>query len=277
MKHSISAKYIVRSLLALSLMSSSVYADTPIMLVAPNFTDGRHEQFKLAGDAVLHEDFIKLNRNVHWTSGEVMHRKQVLLPDDASFSAYFSFSIADPECTKGSKGGDGLAFVLKTNRDITGGHGLGIGYGGIPNSVAIEFDTFFNPEFVEPVENHIGVNFNGVLTSVVAEPAPFPLNSGERHHAWIDFDGTRNLLEVRVGNSESRPSKAALSRSVDIKAVIGTAAYVGFTAATGICREQHAIHAFYFHKDLVPGGIDVTADSYAQNDTSIENFQAAGN
>lgn len=264
MKHSIRIARFVCSCLALSLMSSSVYADTPITLVAPNFTDGRHDQFKMFGDAVLHEDFIKLNQNVNWTSGQAVFQKEVLFVEDGSFSAYFSFSMADPDCPKGGRGGDGLAFVLKANRDSTGGQGLEIGYGGIASSVAIEFDTFGNPEFQEPGENHIGVNFNGVMTSVAAEPAPFPLNTGERYHAWIDFDGTRQSLEVRLSNSESRPSKAAFSRSIDIKSIIGSSAYVGFTAATGICRELHSIHSLYFHRDLVPGGIDVTADSYAQ-------------
>lgn len=265
MKHSIRTTRFVCSFLALGLMSSSaVYADTPITLVAPNFTDGRHDQLKMFGDAVLHEDFIKLNQNVNWTSGQAVFQKEVELPTDGSFSAYFSFSISDPDCPKGGTGGDGIAFILKSHRDATGGKGLDIGYGGIASSVAIELDTYFNPEFVEPTQHHIGVNFNGIMTSVAAEPAPFPLNTGERYHAWIDFDGTRQLLEVRVSNSESRPSKASFSRSLDIKAIIGSSAYVGFTAATGICRELHSIHSLYFHRDLVPGGIDITADTYAQ-------------
>jgi len=264
MKHSIRTTRFVFSFLALSLMSSSVYADTPITLVAPNFTDGRHEQFKMAGDAVLNEDFIKLNQNKNWTSGQAMYQSQVSFPEDGSFSAYFSFSMEEPECSKGGKGGDGIAFLLKTNPDATGGPGLEIGYGGINPSVAIEFDTYFNPEFAEPVENHIGVNLNGVMTSVAAEPVPLSLNTGERYHAWIDFDGTRQSLEVRVSNSESRPSKASFSRSIDIKAILGSTAYVGFTAATGVCRELHSLHSFYFNRDLVPGGIDITADTYAQ-------------
>jgi hypothetical protein len=39
-----------------------------------------------------------------------------------------------------------------------GAGGAGLGYTGIANSLAVEFDTYFNSELLEPYENHIAVH-----------------------------------------------------------------------------------------------------------------------
>ncbi len=33
----------------------------------------------------------------------------------------------------------------------------GLGYAGISNTLAVEFDTYYNPEMLEPYENHVSV------------------------------------------------------------------------------------------------------------------------
>lgn len=260
--------FLLLALLSCIMFSTSARADTAITVVAPNFTDGRHEEFQMLGDAVLNEDFIKLNQNVLWTAGSAVYKQRITLPDDGSFSAYFTFSMEDPMCSSNGKGADGIALILKSKLESIGQKGLGIGYSGIAPSVAVEFDTFANGEFADPNDNHIGVNFNGIMTSVATEKAPFQLNSGDLYHAWIDFDGTRRLLEVRLSKSEERPSKPAFSRTLDLHQIIGSDVYVGFTASTGSCRELHSIHSFYFNADLVPGGIDLSEDTYVSKSSA---------
>ena len=239
-------------------------ADSRISIAASDFTDGRHEQYQMLGDAALSEDLLKLNQNDNWTSGSAFYKDQISLHEDGSFSAYFTFSMKQPVCSKGGKGADGIAFMLKSKLDSTiGEKGRGIGYGGITPSVAVEFDTFLNGEFTDPNDNHVGVNFNGNMTSVATETAPFQLNNGELYHAWVDYDGTKDLLEVRLDTSAQRPIKAVFTRTLDLPAIIGPDVYVGFTAATGLCKEIHSIHSFFFNSDLVPGGIDLLEDTYS--------------
>ena len=46
-------------------------------------------------------------------------------------------------------GGDGFAFVIHRDRNETaaiGNPGRELGYGGIANSLAVEFDTWYNPD-----------------------------------------------------------------------------------------------------------------------------------
>ncbi|KAJ1447692.1 hypothetical protein M885DRAFT_541852 [Pelagophyceae sp. CCMP2097] len=61
-----------------------------------------------------------------------------------------------------SRGADGFAFVLQEERfDALGSGGAGLGYEGISNSMAVEFDTFYNAELIDSFENHVSIHSNG--------------------------------------------------------------------------------------------------------------------
>lgn len=40
----------------------------------------------------------------------------------------------------------------------------GLGYAGISNTLAVEFDTYYNPEMLEPYENHVSVQTRYTLS-----------------------------------------------------------------------------------------------------------------
>ncbi|GMI22531.1 hypothetical protein TeGR_g13865, partial [Tetraparma gracilis] len=88
------------------------------------------------------------------------------------FDTTFKFRISNPSlrcdvlddvntnCR--SRGGDGFAFVVQEDSgQALGGAGADLGYGGVGNSVAIELDTYYNPELLEPYENHVSVHTRG--------------------------------------------------------------------------------------------------------------------
>ena len=69
-------------------------------------------------------------------------------------------------------GGDGFAFVLHRDANDTwavGSDGRGLGYAGIRNSLAVEFDTFYNPDGIHPSKpmgsdlfvDHVAVHSRG--------------------------------------------------------------------------------------------------------------------
>ena len=61
-----------------------------------------------------------------------------------------------------SRGADGFAFVIQGQGiGALGDGGLGLGYGGIENSLAIEFDTFFNHEVLDPFSSHVSIHTRG--------------------------------------------------------------------------------------------------------------------
>jgi len=70
-----------------------------------------------------------------------------------------------------ARGADGFAFVLQGNSPSElGAGGRELGYGGITNSLAVEFDTWYNPEQLEPFENHIAVHTRGWREVSTASP-----------------------------------------------------------------------------------------------------------
>ncbi len=93
------------------------------------------------------------------------------------FDTQFSFEISNPSfrCNNmdkvytncRSRGGDGFAFIIHATDSSNlgpgtiGNPGLGLGYDGIPNSLAVEFDTYHNYEVLDPYENHVSVHTRG--------------------------------------------------------------------------------------------------------------------
>ena len=61
-----------------------------------------------------------------------------------------------------SRGADGFAFVIQNEGlNELGQSGMGLGYHDINNSLAVEFDTWHNPEMLDDYENHISVQTRG--------------------------------------------------------------------------------------------------------------------
>ena len=64
-------------------------------------------------------------------------------------------------------GGDGFAFVI--HDDVKGSKAIGnpgqqLGFGGISNGIAVEFDTWYNPDIDDPFDDHITIYTNGIGT-----------------------------------------------------------------------------------------------------------------
>jgi len=158
------------------------------------------------------------------------------------FSTQFEFRItgagpAGSPDAAGQIGADGFALAIAAGPAALGGGGGGLGYSGLTPSVVVEFDTWFNG--FDPNSNHVGINVNGSFVSVAVAPVPGRFDDGNLWSAWVDYDGT--TLEVRVSNTGVRPAAPTLSHAIDIGAIVGATAYVGFTAGTGAAFGNHDV------------------------------------
>ncbi|GAQ93397.1 hypothetical protein KFL_014980010, partial [Klebsormidium nitens] len=159
-----------------------------------------------------------------------------------------------------SPGGDGLTFTIGTIAGTDTVFGSALGFRG-GDAFAVEFDTSREQGFRcnnDPDDNHVGLDVRGVYNcniptyrpdrgpddpyiAVIATP-PFDLNSGYVITAWIDYDAPATTIRVYVadGDTSTKPGAPLLETTFNLKQTIGDDnAYVGFTAATTVCRWQN--------------------------------------
>lgn len=249
-------------------VATSVRAEVDITLALSDLNEGAGaSELQVNGQAALSAGGIRLTKNVGTQVGSAFYKQPVTMSAHRSFSAYFTFRMTNPQCKGIVDGGaDGIAFVIAPEGAALGRGGGGLGYQGLASTVAIEFDTHYNPGPQELEKNHVAININGEEVSVASAEVPLKLNNGQIYHAWVDYDGKDDTLQVRVGSTNARPAEPLLSRKVDLEKVVGSEAFVGFSASTGTCLQQHDVFSLYFNADNLLEGID----------TSIENYRTAG-
>lgn len=219
-----------------------------------NFTDV--SSLTLNGNAAQVADALRLSSATGNSSGSAFTTAATSLGSLNSFSTYFQFRITDSGGIGDGDGAgaDGLAFVIQTVSNTVGGIGGSIGYGGITNSVGIEFDTYDNGiGYGDPDGNHVGIDVNGNIASLNTASESTRFNNGEVWNAWVDYNGSTNLLEVRWSQNTSRPAFAQLSNTVDLVATLGqNTAYLGFTSATGSGWGNHDILSWQYRDSFSP-------------------------
>jgi Ca2+-binding RTX toxin-like protein len=142
-----------------------------------------------------------------WQSGSAFLTNRISLDNNASFSTAFQFQISNPQGSSDvdGQGADGLVFVVQTVANTSGGGGGGIGYEGISPSLGVEFDTWNNGYVDGNSGNHVGININGIIHSVLVQSVPTRLNNGQVWTSWVDYNGKESLLEVRLASTNQRP------------------------------------------------------------------------
>src|ERR671914_463027 len=227
----------------------------------------------LAGNAARLEDRLRITADQEGQTGAAwLPAKQSV---QGGFEGTFQWQISR---TGQAEGADGFAFVVHNARLLfprglaLGDGGDGIGYSGIPNSLAVEFDTLQNPpeEFGsglgDPNNNHVSVQSRGTLPnsadptfslgSTTQGPPAIPLLAdGNVHRAKVVY--VPGTLTVFLDNLTS----PVLSVPVDLGTTLSLdngQAWVGFTGATGGRSQAHDILSFSFvGTEVAPLGVDI--------------------
>lgn len=187
------------------------------------------------GDALL------LSNPAEWQIGSVWYNNQVDVAD--GFVTNFTFKIK-PSIGSATTA-DGMAFVIQNDGLTTLGPNEGQpGYDTIPDSLAVEFDTFLNGHDSDPNNNHIGVQScgqgpntldHGTKCNLDLQPnLPIVLTDGNPHQVTISYipnpTGLRGILTVAVDKQVVLTSMVNLSKLLSLN---GNDAWVGFTAGSG--------------------------------------------
>jgi hypothetical protein len=232
--------------------------------------DGVVDGLNLVGDAhaVPVECVLRLvSANPSWQVGAAW--RIIKQHVENGFSTKFEFRLHS--CRDGTREGcaDGFAFVVQNYSDTAiglGGGNIGYGgreYGGIPNSIAVEFDIYRNSgsPTEDPDPNHISVHTRGTAPNSSdhadslgweSEIADLP---GADHFVRIEY--VPGMLSIFFPHDVSNP---VLTVPVDLGQTLSLddgKAWVGFTAATGGEWAVHDIKSWRFWSYPCPECTDI--------------------
>ncbi len=207
----------------------------------PSFPDTTG--LNLLNSAVVAGGDLHVTPSTFATSGQAWYTTRQDVQD--SFTTSFQFQITDLQGL--GPGADGFAFVIQNQGlTATGGSGSDVGYAGILDSVAVEFDTFgFGNN--DPNGNHISVHTRGTLANSADETyslgntgtgLAINLKDGLVHTATIEY--VPGTMSIFLDSMASPVLTVPLNMGSLLTLNQGTA-FVGFTASTGAGQEDHAI------------------------------------
>ena len=204
-------------------------------LAYPNFSSSKG--LNLMGSAEQLGDVLRLTQAGGDLQAQTWFASKV--PVAGGFTTEFHFQITERGGIgdEDGPGADGITFAIQNSSATatTGAIGGALGYFGIPNSLAVEFDTYRNPYDLNG--NHVGVDLGeSSLEAVALTPL---LQDGDVHTARILYRPNGTLV-VYVDDLQT----PALTVQVDLSTALALdsgKAFVGFTAATGEGVENHDV------------------------------------
>jgi enamine deaminase RidA (YjgF/YER057c/UK114 family) len=189
-------------------------------------------------------------------SGAVWYSQRVFVSGGFITTAQFTVSERSGQTDYlGLRGGDGFAFVIQGfGGSPIGNNGGGLGYDGIPNSVAIEFDTYANEEWYNEIDssslsisihtNGGGVNHTDEWYSIARNDAPaIRFDDGRVHTMRVTYDGV--TLAVFLDECQT-PEVTAVINFEQVLVIPGGQAWLGFTAGTAGSYERHSLYTWCF-------------------------------
>jgi hypothetical protein len=157
--------------------------------------------------------------------------------------------------------------------------GQGVGYQGINHSVGIKFDTWDDstangfPQDNDPNGNFVAIyndgsthlydsgnpsdpNNNAAKDAMGSYTPADLMKNGDTWYAWIDYNGTTDELDVRLSETDVRPTSADLTETLDLgnSSILGSApnVYAGFTSGTGGAYDNNDILNWQFNDTYNP-------------------------
>jgi len=252
-----------------------------------DFSDISHlnilEDARGSGQSIVLTECKAMNRGAVWYNR--------LVPVKNGFECEFRLRLSGGTNNKtndgSSPGGDGFAFVLQAYHPfIIGMYGGGLGYESIPNSLAIEFDTFANDStqienYNDPNGNHVAVqtNLSNPNTAKHGSPQTLAINSNilpliaDSSHIYnikINYNSKDSSLYVFTdtlnyfGDPVLKLHPFVIQDEINL--VQGNSIFIGITAATGYAWERHDLLSW----SLCPGNIRLT-DVGTSGQTKVKN------
>jgi hypothetical protein len=238
---------------ALGFAAAQAQASGVILDYSAGFTGACGGTLTCVGNTAVSGTALRVTPATSFQAGAGYSTTALNLGANATFSTSFQFKISS---SGGIAPADGLTFVLSAGSSGLGGAGGGIGYQGVANSFAVEFDTYDNGGTDGNSSNHVGIDTNGNLNSLLrvnpygrvtcdfSVPTLFTavgcMSNGDVWTVNISYDGA--LLDVTVQDGAGPAFSIVNGYAINIASALGsTTAYAGFTSGTGSGWGNHDV------------------------------------
>ena len=176
-----------------------------------------------------------LTPNAPGQGGSIMSTITVNLNQPWTFTALMAFGSAD------AGGADGIVFVLTPNPGL-GFPGGGIGFAGITPSIGIEFDTYSNPEYSDPVADHMAIMSNGNVVHAPPGQLSGPVSmvnieNGLTHCCTVTWNPATQTLSCWFDGYFISYTGDIVNNLFGGNPIV----HYGFTSATGLAFNGHSI------------------------------------
>jgi autotransporter-associated beta strand protein len=164
---------------------------------------------------------------------------------NAPFTISDGFTASFTYTSGGNRAADGITFTVQNNSpNAVGGGGGGLGYAGMGNSAALEFNLYTGANPPQPV----GTNFQtGGVTGTYIASAPVNLASGHPIFVNVAYDPVAFTFTEKLTDQFTQETYTQVFQGVDIATAIGnTSGYIGFTGATGGAFASQTVGNFTF-------------------------------
>ncbi|MCX6183155.1 MAG: gliding motility-associated C-terminal domain-containing protein [Bacteroidetes bacterium] len=226
-------------------------------------------QYALVGNALkTNTTEYRLTPDVMWQNGSVWNTTKIDLKKSFDLSFELNFGIHD------INGADGISFTLQQQGTNAGSSGGGLGVFGVTPSLIVEYDTYENTPYSDPIFDHIAIDKNGVIDHgsannlagpVQASSTNINIEDGSWHTSRVIWDAVNQKLEVYFDCS------LRLTYTGDIITTIfggNSLVYYGFTAATGGATNEQSIRGFNFAPKTIKMDTTICAGDTIQEDFS---------
>ncbi|KAJ3680759.1 hypothetical protein LUZ60_015248 [Juncus effusus] len=183
--------------------------DKPFSFSFESFEKNRssYPEIDLYGSSEISNSTVRIS-----SSGLVVYRKPIrFVGRNPGFSAFFSFSLS-------AINGGSLGFFL-TLSSVR----MDLLKGAPPSVILVNFLLSIDEKLQNSSENHLEIDVGGdiAIKRLDLPNRDLVLSSGKKLHSWIDYNGTSNSLEIRLGKSiASKPQTPIISYPIDLSNIL---------------------------------------------------------
>ncbi|KAA6460340.1 hypothetical protein DYQ86_15000 [Acidobacteria bacterium AB60] len=209
-------------------------------------------------------------------------------PVASGFTTTFSFQLGNSNTGANA---DGIAFLVQNSPagaagglNALGTGGGGIGYAGIPNSLAIEFNTYYN-QGSDPNSNDVTIQSCGTAANDVGPSCAIKTNDltgtsisladGSVHVATVTYSvqpgcttAPCSTIDVVLDGVDLFPGGVPFD--ITTIGLTNSAAYVGFTGGTGADDDEQDVDSWTFSSSQTQSG------TVAPNQSNPTTFDYSG-